>query len=88
VALNVDNYKESPFNSMLAGFLYSTEIPFITYSYNNAESNVMMLASSLTHVKVDSTKVSPLELYKEFESMSLSKLFWDDSYFDKFKDIK
>lgn len=88
VALNVDNYKESPFNSMLAGFLYALCIPFVTYSFKNADSNVMMLASSLTHIKVDPTKVSLLELDNVLKGMDFPKLFWDDSYFDKFKDIK
>lgn len=88
VALNVDNYKESPFNSMLAGFLYALSIPFITYSFKNADSNVMMLASSLAHIKFDPEKVSLLDMDKELKSIDLPKLFWDDSYFDKFKDIK
>lgn len=88
VALNVDNYMESPFNSMLAGFLYGLSIPFITYSSKDLDSNVMMLASSLAHVKIDSTKTNSLELVSEIESMNLSKLFWDNSHFDKFKDIK
>lgn len=84
VALNVDNYKDSPFNSMLAGFLYSIGIPFITYSCNDMDSNVMMLASSLCHIKLDSPSTN---LEDEIKSNFL-KSFWDNSYFNKFKDIK
>lgn len=52
IAINVDCYKETPFNSMLAGYLYRLGIPFFTYSEENADSNVMMIASSMFHVKV------------------------------------
>lgn len=84
VALNVDNYMESPFNSILAGVLYRFKLPFLTYSTSNFDSNVMMLASSLAHIKID-----PLvdDLGKVIES-KFSDLFWDDSQFDRFKDIK
>lgn len=87
VALNVDCYKSTPFNSILAGILYFYNIPFFTYSSIGADSNVMMVASSLFHVKLDPNKDTQDQLRGEVMN-ELSKYYWDDSYFDKFKDIK
>lgn len=84
VAINVDVYKDTPFNSMLAGYLYSMGIPFFTYSMENADTNVMMVASSLCHVKLDKDK----DLNEQLAKLDLIDLFFDDSYFSKFKDIK
>lgn len=87
VALNVDCYKDTPFNSILAGILYGTGIPFFTYSTTGADSNVMMIASSMFHVKLDPNKDVQDQLRGEVMN-DMSKYYWDDTYFDKFKDIK
>lgn len=85
VAINVDCYKDTPFNSMLAGYLYSLGIPFFTYSEEDADSNVMMIASSMFHVKVHKGNVES-ELNDAISN--IESLFWDDSCFDRFKNIK
>lgn len=86
MGLNVDVYRNTPFNSILAGYLYSYNIPFFTYSSENNDSNVMMLASSIFHIKIDENLLFMPEI-KDKSSYN-SKLFWDNSYFNKFKDIK
>jgi nucleoside 2-deoxyribosyltransferase len=86
-AINVDNYKDNPFNSILSGVLYRNKFPFFTYSTTGSESNVMMIASSLFHVIVE----NPNNLDEELGNAAFedfTKRFWDDSYFDKFSDIK
>lgn len=85
IAINVDCYKETPFNSILAGYLYRLGIPFFTFSTENAHSNVMMIASSMFHVNVSGNNVNE-ELTESLNN--LNKLYWDDSCFDRFKDIK
>lgn len=87
VALNVDCYKSTPFNSILAGILYYNSIPFFTYSISGADSNVMMIASSLFHVKLDPDKDIQDQLRGEVMN-SMHSYYWDNSYFDKFNDIK
>lgn len=87
VALNVDCYKSTPFNSILAGILYYYKIPFFTYSTTGADSNVMMIASSMFHVKLNPKK----DLYDQLRGEVMNGMhsyYWDDSYFDKFNDIK
>lgn len=87
IALNVDCYKSTPFNSILAGIFYRYSIPFFTYSTTGADSNVMMIASSMFHVKLDPNK--DIEDQLRGEVMNNPQLYyWDDTYFDKFKDIK
>lgn len=85
IAINVDCYKETPFNSMLAGYLYRLGIPFFTYSEENADSNVMMIASSMFHVKVNKDNVDN-ELSEAVNNVG--NLFWSNSCFDRFNNIK
>lgn len=86
VAINIDNWKNSPFSSILSGFMYMMGIPFVTYSSEGSDSNVMMLASSLCHIKIDKDK--PEQDQINLAVSSIKDIFWDNEYFNKFNNIK
>lgn len=86
-AINVDIYKDTPIGSIMAGYLYRLGIPFVTYSREGNDSNIMMLASSIGHVNIaedDEFTRLPISEYLE----NLIEEMWNSKYFEKFNNIK
>lgn len=76
--IRTDNFKDEPFNAMLAGYLYRNDIPFITYSSSDTRSNTMMLAASLGHMRLRSNKIEKVKRSAIDYLNKIKENFWSD----------
>lgn len=85
MAIRLDNSADQPFNALAAGMAYAFDVPFITYSLNDAKSNTMMIGASLGHVKTNNRN---LDRHVQDFFNNLSKKVWTDDNINYAKDIK
>lgn len=76
--IRIDNIEEDPFSSMMAGYMYYTGIPFITYSAKDTRSNTMMLGASMGHMKLKSNKLDKIKRSAIDHLNNIVNNFWSD----------
>ena len=87
-AIRLGNFNE-PINAMMAGLFYSRDIPFLTYTTDESvKNNVMMIAASLGHMNLNSTKLDKVERSALNWLENIGENIWSNDSIESSKEIK
>lgn len=87
-AIRLGNYDE-PINAIMAGYLYASGIPFLTYTTDNSvKNNVMMIAASLGHMNLSSNKLDKVERSALSWLDNIKFNVWSNESINSSKEIK
>jgi hypothetical protein len=87
-AIRLGNFNE-PINAMMAGLFYSRDIPFLTYTTDESvKNNVMMIAASLGHMNLNSTKLDKVERAALNWLENMGENIWSNDSIESSKEIK
>jgi hypothetical protein len=74
---------------MMAGLFYSRDIPFLTYTTDESvKNNVMMIAASLGHMNLNSTKLDKVERSALNWLENIGENIWSNDSIESSKEIK
>lgn len=87
-AIRLGNFEE-PINAMAAGLLYKYGIPFVTYTTDESvKNNVMMIAASLGHINLNSSKLDKVEKSVLSWIDNAKDRVWSNDSIESSKEIK